>query len=143
MTEKSAEERLAEIHRNSQQWANLTRFSALGCFGLFMVVLIGGAIATLSMCSFNGPAARLSVEEDTAIFAAEADVKSLLRDPDSAIFSSVRVARSGAVCGQVNSRNGLGGMSGQRRFIRDRQVRIEGELGDPEFSIAWATQCAE
>jgi hypothetical protein len=48
---------------------------------------------------------------------AKEDVKALLRDPESAIFRNVVVWADSYTCGEVNSRNGFGGMAGYTRFI--------------------------
>lgn len=52
-----------------------------------------------------------------AVSAAQDKVRERLRDPGSAVFRNVRLIESrvdgiGAVCGEVNARNGFGGMSG-------------------------------
>jgi len=43
-------------------------------------------------------------------------VLSNLKDPTSAQFSNVRVSSLGVVCGNVNSKNGFGGYSGNQGF---------------------------
>lgn len=61
------------------------------------------------------------------IFVVRYTVKSLLRDPDSAQYRNERVVmaeKEGGtdhVCGEVNSRNGFGGMAGYRRFVADEK----------------------
>lgn len=44
-------------------------------------------------------------------------VRLALRDPDSAVFTEIAVLDDGRVCGNVNSRNGFGGMSGPEPFL--------------------------
>jgi hypothetical protein len=43
-------------------------------------------------------------------------VKQELTDPDSAVFRNERITTLGAVCGEVNSRNRMGGYGGFRHF---------------------------
>ncbi|WIA54710.1 hypothetical protein N6H05_16810 [Sphingobium sp. WTD-1] len=62
--------------------------------------------------------ARLDADKP-AIRVAETLVKVRLREPDSAAFTGVKVVHmdgSEAVCGFVNARNGLGGMTGDQWF---------------------------
>ena len=71
-------------------------------------------------------------------------VKSRLRDPESAQFTGVRVVRRGettAICGYVNSKNGLGGMTGPQRFIAGGAVALEEDFGPGEMDQAWALLC--
>ena len=71
-------------------------------------------------------------------------VKARLRDPDSATFSQVRVVRRGettAICGYVNSKNGLGGMTGPQRFIAGGATALEEDFGPGEMDQAWAMLC--
>jgi hypothetical protein len=98
------------------------------------------ALILIAQCDFNSQAAKNSVTNDTAIFQAEADVRAMLRDPASAQFSHVRT-HSSVVCGMVNSRNGLGGMTGPRRFIAGASTSIEPAQQDELFDLAWARQC--
>jgi hypothetical protein len=52
-----------------------------------------------------------------------------LRDPESAQFRNERIGAGGALCGEVNSKNGSGGYSGFTRFISvdSDTVYLEGE----------------
>ncbi len=77
---------------------------------------------------------------------AETVVKERLRDPGSAEFSDLKVywaegGKSATVCGYVNSRNGFGGMSGQRAFITSSLVIIQGDLEPTEFQKVWSALC--
>lgn len=72
--------------------------------------------------------------------AIERDVKTVLRDPDSATF---RHLANG--CGYVNSKNGMGGMTGEQGFLIDnttspRTVWLQ-EMDPPKFKKLWARQC--
>lgn len=61
---------------------------------------------------------------------AERQVKAYLVDPESAQFSEV-VTENGVTCGVVNSKNQMGGYTGQRTFIiRDGRVLF---VGDPYY----------
>lgn len=48
---------------------------------------------------------------------AQAKVADQMRDPASAQFRAVKVRKSGAVCGEVNAKNGYGGYVGFREFV--------------------------
>lgn len=101
----------------------------------------------LALCSAgcgNSEAARQSVKDDTFIFAAEDALKAKLRDPSSAEFTNVRISRSAGVpaaCGEVNSRNGFGGMTGPQRFISGGAAVVESEMEPSEFARSWAQLC--
>lgn len=78
----------------------------------------------------------------------KAEIVKLLRDPSSAKFGEARVSRKQGppvVCGTVNSRNGFGGMTGDKRFIAAPGVIsvIEGEnMTAAEFSGSWIQFCS-
>jgi hypothetical protein len=97
-------------------------------------------LALVSQCGFNPKAAKQSVEDDTAVFQAEAQVRTLLRDPASAEFTAVR-RQAATVCGLVNSRNGFGAMTGPRRFFASSTITIEPAEPDELFEAAWRRQC--
>lgn len=109
----------------------------------------------LSACGDDQPAADPSPVASEAgskpnafalISAGEEEVKKLLRDPDSAIFRNQGVNNpEGDVwvtCGEVNSRNGFGGMSGWSGYISNgvNITAIEEQVSD--FHVAWNKLCA-
>lgn len=99
----------------------------------------------LAACG-DGEAARQSVKDDSLIFVGQDQIKTRLRDPDSAVFSGVYVSRksgSPAICGKVNSRNGFGGMSGPDRFVTGGATAIEGDgtMDAANFQQAWDMLC--
>lgn len=65
-------------------------------------------------------------EEQELLSDAQVRITRLLRDPDSAKFSDlkVHVTHEGekVVCGQVNARNALGGMTGPKHFYVDSTI---------------------
>lgn len=69
-------------------------------------------------------------------------VASRLRDPASASYRRQTVEYRGQdriVCGEVNARNGLGGMAGFSKFlVVDQAVFMEGDEG---FSPVWREYC--
>ena len=68
-------------------------------------------------------------------------VKSMLKDPESAVFASVYF-NNGATCGIVNSKNSFGGYSGYTRFIReDKSVLIQSKIKD--FNTFWKRYCTK
>lgn len=60
--------------------------------------------------------------ENPAVAKARTAIKKLLRDPNSARFEGIKVktvAGKTGVCGQVNSKNAMGGMTGPKIFVFD------------------------
>lgn len=73
-------------------------------------------------------------------YTAKAAVKSTLKDPSSATFSGLSAnSSSGVVCGEVNSKNSLGGMSGYQRFIYDGSVYLAET--DKDIGMRWQKMC--
>ncbi|WP_109354758.1 hypothetical protein [Sphingorhabdus sp. EL138] len=69
-----------------------------------------------------------------------------LRDPDSAIYSDMKVYpgtedRSTIICGYVNSKNAFGGMTGRQRFIAGGTVMLEEQFTKQQMNIAWNRFC--
>jgi hypothetical protein len=84
-----------------------------------------------------GQPAPSPVAEDPLIVAAKAAVRKLLRDPTSTRFEAVKIAtdRAGkkAVCGRINSRNAMDGMTGPKLFVFDgKYARILVAAEGPE-----------
>jgi len=73
----------------------------------------GRLVATAAILLSFGPLAGCERPE---VRTAEQAVKEKLNDPDSAIFSDVKVTALGNVCGRVNWKNRLGGYDGPHRF---------------------------
>lgn len=75
-------------------------------------------------------------------------VKLKLKDPESAQFRGVH-ARSGpenlpVTCGEVNSKNSLGGYVGFQRFVSigdARRTILENEVPARDFNQVWAMVC--
>ena len=70
------------------------------------------------------------------------NIKSTLRDPDSATFRNVIISRvigPPVVLGEVNSKNGFGGSTGFQRFMVAEHIQaIEGiDMTHAEFTKAW------
>lgn len=78
-----------------------------------------------------------------AEYRAKQAVLGMLREPESAKFGDVWVAKSArVVCGEVNARNGFGGMTGMQRFVIGPAIglHMEGQQ-DPEFRTQWNGEC--
>lgn len=76
-----------------------------------------------------------SQAENYAILNHEIKIREKLKDPDSAIFSDIKISKSGGIpvaCGKVNSKNSFGGYIGAQRFISNGlQVNVlEEEMQD-------------
>jgi len=74
-------------------------------------------------------------------------LKDSLKDPDSMTTRNISVpVGAGYLCGEVNSRNGFGGMTGYKRFIAGAAstmpVAIDGETMESlEFQKSWQDLC--
>jgi hypothetical protein len=73
-----------------------------------------------------------------------------LKDPDSAKFRGVYFMKRGEypplVCGEVNSKNSLGGYAGFQRFITATTpdlTFIESDMKKADFLTVWNKLCAE
>ena len=123
------------------------------------ILLIGAAVIALVVVdrAFNGetpppapkPAPTHAVtvpvgpSPDLLKIRAQREVKAILRDPDSAVFTDM-VAHSApalVVCGLVNSRNGFGGMTGNQRFISGAVTAVEDQMAAGEMDNLWAKAC--
>ena len=75
----------------------------------------------------------------------EERIRAGLRDPESARFrnESISTSRTGAtLCGQVNSKNAVGGYEGFQRFISGQTPPlIEGTIGPDEMNRQWTKLC--
>lgn len=60
----------------------------------------------------------------------KSEVKSILIDPSSAEFKSITVFKNGNYCGEVNSKNRMGGYAGYKAFSKvDGKLEIHDILG--------------
>lgn len=106
-------------------------------------ILALGACLILPLQACGEPADRPPNDAGYETVAKE-QVKARLRDPESAEFTGVRVVRRGgvtAICGYVNSKNGLGGMTGPQRFIAGGAVGLEEDFAPGEMDQAWNRLC--
>lgn len=76
---------------------------------------------------------------------AKAAMRDRLKDPESARFEDLIVARfSGApvVCGHVNAKNGFGGYTGKKAFLVINGAAIgEDDVSDAAFNKQWNRLC--
>lgn len=126
-----------------------------GCFAILGV----GAMITLvgfSLWPSNGGSDDAKVAVDAGAMTAEKEytyketamqvISERLRDPESAVFSNMTVYpetedRATIICGNVNSRNGFGGMTGPQRFIAGGTVMLEEQFTKAQMSNAWTKFC--
>lgn len=78
--------------------------------------------------------------------AAKQVVGELLRDPDAAVYSDMKVYpetedKATIICGYVNSPNAFGGMTGRQRFIAGGRVLLEEQFTNQQMNVAWAKLC--
>ncbi|MFK4003840.1 hypothetical protein [Qipengyuania sp. NPDC077563] len=75
-------------------------------------------------------------------------VEERLRDPSSAVYRSVKIyehpnSDGGVVfCGEVNARNGFGGLAGFERFVAHPTNAALESMGPTEFQSGWNKFCA-
>jgi len=150
--------------------AYIEKHPAVGCsLGLGMLVIAGSLL--VSMCSGGNddrpaPSSEYSAEDrqrqreaaehDEAKYAAENNLKALLKDADSAKYEGVFLSRIEGgnlmLCGKVNSKNSFGAFVGFKRFIASPNpsapTLVEGQrsgLGaavDSSFAPAYAAVCS-
>lgn len=74
-------------------------------------------------------------------------IEERLKDPDSAVFRNVSVYRhpksdGGYVfCGEVNAKNGFGGMVGYERFVATPIAAVIESMGPTAFEKGWRDMC--
>lgn len=118
---------------------------AWGCLNLFWVVLIG-AIAVFAVVGLMDPPPPLNHHDarlEREFAQAQEDLRRDLRDPESMMVRGMRrgTGRLGGyptICGEVNSRNGFGGMSGWQPFIIANGVPVIGSRGEISVLLAQA-----
>lgn len=115
---------------------------------LAIVFAMGGVLAGCAGESGPERAAREQHQKDMgATAAAEVGVKRLLKDPESAQFQNERLVTTGAapvLCGEVNSRNEMGGYTGYLPFVAggDAAVVSGGLLNSSDFAKLWEMSCS-
>jgi hypothetical protein len=91
------------------------------------------------------PALLLAGCDAPNISRAKDSVREQLRDPESAQFKDVSISHTGAICGQVNARNGYGGMSGFKFFFADKDgyvARLQEDAEGADSSFWQEHSCA-
>lgn len=110
----------------------------IGCLGIGLIAF--AALYALSQSGDGEPSKTndLMQQVQTQV-RVERLVKARLRDPASAKFTHL-----GGGCGYVNSRNGFGGMSGDKPFIVGANDKVAFEEDGPkEFKTVWNGHCAK
>jgi hypothetical protein len=105
---------------------------------LFLKHPVAPAAAPAALRSKPEPSRRLTVEQAKRL------VEHDLRDPEATHYREVFRSPSGAVCGQMNAKNGLGGYVGYVDFIvtPDRnEVLTREDYGRFAFDSAYAKHC--
>ncbi|MEA3390020.1 MAG: zinc ribbon domain-containing protein [Pseudomonadota bacterium] len=111
----------------------------IGCGGIIALLIVIGVV--ISQCENKSPERVRNDEQITRQVEYKLDVerrvKARLRDPDSAKF---RHLYNG--CGYVNSRNGFGGMTGDKPFfVASNDAVAFAEDNPNEFAAAWKKFC--
>lgn len=80
---------------------------------------------------------------DGMIILARKAVEAKLRDPASAEYRNEKLGSfkgHPVVCGEVNAKNGFGGMTGFERYASNggEATVVESDMDAPEFSKVWA-----
>lgn len=120
---------------------------------LFTVVVVGFNMADKDPAPTPPAVTELTPEQKaqkaeserrgTALFKAEYEVRSKLKDADSAKFGASFFREPYFVCGFVNAKNSFGGYTGEKGYIVDytsRTVLIEGSSNG--FSAKWKKNCS-
>ena len=109
----------------------------------------------VSACGGGGSDAEFNpLSRDTASLAqfgvlAKYKIRERLRDPSSAVYRSVRIYQhpkpNGGVvfCGEVNAKNGFGGMAGFERFVATPTHAVLENMGPAEFQHGWDKFCTQ
>ena len=122
-----------------------------GCISLTAIAAaaVAGVVLLTSQCSSSSDPADLPFEQQRPYWeeAAKELIRERLREPQSAVFSELKVIDDGEdsatiVCGKVNSRNGFGGMTGPQRFISGGTVMLEEDFTPAQMDIAWTRFCS-
>jgi hypothetical protein len=98
------------------------------------------ALATIVLASLAAVAAA-APKEHHLIAASKQEVLLTMKDPESTRFRNVRMRAPVTVCGEVNSKNSMGGYVGFKRFfvIGGAVARVEGE--QDSFDSAYEQFC--
>lgn len=89
------------------------------------------------------PVANAQVSNDRLLVLGQEAVKERLKDPESAKFGKSRVVGN-VVCGSVNSKNSMGGFTGQKRFISAGMSDVtffEMDMAQDDFDYVWSVKC--
>lgn len=108
-----------------------------------MRILALAVLCALGACGDGRPTDQAGVDENMKIIVQD-QIRARLRDPESAVFTGVHLSRKSgvpAVCGQVNSRNGFGGMTGPQGFIGGGMTLLEQDFAPGEFEQSWQMMC--
>lgn len=104
---------------------------------------ISGAVAVLLVAACGGGGGGTAKDAQLEEFG-KAEVRKLLRDPASAEFTGVGVSRKSgnpAICGYVNSNNGMGGKTGPQRFVSGGATTVEEQMEPGAMDEVWAKLC--
>jgi hypothetical protein len=104
------------------------------------IKVVGGTFASVFV--FLAIAGYAASPQAKALDAAKQTVEAGLRDSGSAEFRNIKVFNHGTgrfvVCGEVNARNGFGGMTGYKRFFSmGGDPIIEGTDFGSDYGLAW------
>lgn len=88
----------------------MKKITATLVFGAMAAAIIGGGVFALKF------------EDWIKIPKAREPILAQLRDPGSAQFRNEHFGKSGALCGEVNSKNGMGGYTGFEKYFTTGKV---------------------
>ena len=153
-------ERRAEIEREREELDKRQKESSknMGIMALtvLIVIIVVAAINMLNNAFTAEPSSTSNLasseaddhwREVDAKGSAETAIKNMLKDPESATFSSETYNSSyDGVCGYVNAKNALGGYTGKTRFIVVNQNAVMEEQAQSkqehkQFNEAWTKVC--
>lgn len=91
--------------------------------------LMAAAFVSLSACGKSDAELRTEAEA-TQRTELRKPVLAQLKDPDSATFRNETLRPPGTLCGEYNSKNGMGGYAGHSRFIVSKGNFVDFEDGE-------------
>lgn len=95
----------------------------------------------------NYSKAEIARRGNIAITKVKAAIKESARDPDSVRYRNVKIASNDGslICGEVNSKNSMGGYTGFKRFVNfnTNDSPFEIDDGGKSFEWSWNRNCSK
>ena len=114
--------------------------------GLKILLAVLGIVLAVWIARGGTASQPEGINEGAYIHAMQDSIQYRMTDPASTVFRDVHLHRGTegvpAVCGQVNSKNRLGGFAGYERFIAAGSVHVlESDMQPGAMDVSWARFC--